>query len=225
MEDRRVMRLRAGGLVEHADLSCMVPSHLNDMTTDPMGGAYVGNLGWDDERDEGIHDTILIYADADGAPEVVADGLVNPNGMALSADGRTLLVNETFAARTTAFDVARDGSLRNRRVWADYAGAHFGRVGEALASGAILPDGIALDRDGAAWIGDCRGSGTARVAEGGEVLDFVSTGKHAAFAVALGGDDGRTLYVCTAPAYSANGLTSGDGAMCSVRVEVPGVGH
>ena len=201
MEDRRVLRLGPSGLVEHADLSRMAPWHLNDMVTDSLGGAYVGNLGWDDERDDEIHETILIYVGLNGAPKVVADGLVNPNGMALSADGHTLLVNETFAARTTAFDVAPDGSLRNRRVWADYAGENFSRVSEALASGAILPDGIALDRDGAAWIGDCRGSGAVRVAEGGEVLDFVSTGEHAAFAVALGSDDGRTLYICTAPAY------------------------
>ena len=225
MEDRRVLRLGPSGLVEHADLSRTAPWHLNDMVTDSSGGAYVGNLGWDDERDDEIHETILIYVGLNRAPKVVADGLVNPNGMALSADGHTLLVNETFAARTTAFDVAPDGSLRNRRVWADYAGEKFSRVSEALASGAILPDGIALDRDGAAWIGDCRGSGAVRVAEGGQVLDFVSTGEHAAFAVALGSDDGRTLYICTAPAYDANGLTPGDGAMCSVQVEVPGVGH
>ena len=121
------------------------------MVADSLGGAYVGNLGWDDERDDKIHDTILIYVGVNRAPKIVADGLVNPNGMVLSADDRTLLVNETFAARTTAFDVAPDGSLRNRRVWADYAGENFSRVSEALASGAILPDGIALDRDGAAW--------------------------------------------------------------------------
>ena len=151
MEDRRVLRLGPSGLVEHADLSrawCLGTSMTWSPT--PWAARTWATSAGTTERDDEIHDTILIYVGLNRAPKVVADGLVNPNGMALSADGHTLLVNETFAARTTAFDVAHDGSLRNRRMWADYAGENFSRVSEALASGAILPDGIALDRDGAA---------------------------------------------------------------------------
>ena len=81
------------------------------MVVDAEGRAYVGNLGWDDEHEDRIRSTVLIRVDPDGAATVVADDLVNPNGMAITPDGRTLLVNETFAARTTAFDIGPNGSL------------------------------------------------------------------------------------------------------------------
>lgn len=224
MQDRRVLRLGSRGLTVHADLRSLAPWHLNDMVVDAAGRAYVGNFGWDDESDERIRDTVLIRVDPDGCASVAAEGLVNPNGMAITADGGTLLVNETFAARTTAFDIGRDGSLSGRRTWAAYADEGFATVGEALAAGAILPDGIALDAEGAAWLGDCRGDAAVRVAEGGTVLERVSTGDDAAFAVALGGEDRSVLYICTAPPYGPGGLTLGRGAMCRVHVEVPGAG-
>jgi sugar lactone lactonase YvrE len=226
MTDRRLLRLRRGRLEEVADFSGHAPWHCNDMVVDDAGRAYVGNFGWDDETDPSIRTTVLLRADPDGGVCVAADGLVNPNGMAITPDGRMLLVNETFAARVTAFDRAGDGTLGNRRVWAAFAEQRFSSVPEALMAGVVLPDGIALDREGAAWLGDCRGSGAVRVAEGGEVLETVSTGDHASFALALGGGDRRTLFLCTGPAFGgADPSTRHAAAMCRTRVRVPGAGR
>jgi sugar lactone lactonase YvrE len=223
MVDRRLLRLDPAGLVEVADLSRLAPWHLNDMVVDAEGRAYVGNLGWDDETDPVVVPTVLLRVDPDGEVIIVAEDLVNPNCMAITPDGRTLLVNETFAARISAFDRAPDGSLSNRRTWAAFADRPFATVPEALASGVLLPDGIAIDAAGAVWVGDCIGTGSARVAEGGEWLDFVSTGPDATFAVALGGPERRTLYLCTGPRYDASSpAASRAGALRAIEVDVPG---
>ena len=222
MADRRLLRLVGNVLVEVADLSSHAPCDLNDMVVDREGRAYVGNLGWDDETDPVIVSTGLLAVDLRGQVSAVADDLVNPNGMAIGADGRTLLVNETFAARVTAFDRAADGALTRRRTWATFTDRQFATVPEALASGALLPDGMALDAEGALWLGDCAGGGATRVAEGGIRLDHVSTSPWATFAVALGGREGRTLFLCTAPPYRHGGLSRArDGALRSVDVAVP----
>ncbi len=222
MEDRRLMRLEGRGLVEVADLSGHAPWHLNDMVVDAEGRAYVGNLGWDDETDPRIVSTVLLRVDPDGAVTVAADELVNPNGMAIAPDGRTLLVAETFAARVTAFDREPDGTLTNRRTWAAFSDRSFRTLPEALGSGVVLPDGIALDAAGALWLGDCHGRGAVRVAEGGRQLDAISTAPHATFALALGGASGRTLFLCTGPPYGDGDPSSRPaGTMRRVDVAVP----
>ena len=109
--------------------------------------------------------------------------LMFPNGTVITPDGRTLIVAETLGARLTAFDVAADGTLSNRRVWAEVPGR--------------APDGICLDADGAVWLADALGSDCVRVAEGGDVLATV-TPSQTPFACMLGGPDGRTLFMCTA---------------------------
>jgi sugar lactone lactonase YvrE len=223
MVDRRLLRLDGGRLVEVADLGAHAPWHCNDMVVDEAGRAYVGNFGWDDETDPRIAPTCLLRVDPDGRVTVAAEDLVGPNGMVITPDGGTLLVCETFAARVTAFDRAPDGALGNRRSWASFTRERFATVPEALAAAVILPDGVALDEEGAVWLGDCRGAGAVRVAEGGEILDFVPTGAHAAFAVALGGDDRRTLFVCTAiPSGAGDHRRVRSGALRRRRVEVPG---
>jgi len=205
MVDQRLLSFVGGALTEVADLSPYASWRCNDMVVDADGGAYVGNFGWDATLDPTIRPTSLVRVetsgDAAGEVTVVADELVCPNGMAITPDGRTLLVNETFAARVTAFDRASDGSLTNRRVWASFSERPFGTSLEAAAAGVILPDGMALCEDGAIWLADCRGSGASRVAEGGAVLDYVPTGDRATFACALGGSDRRTLYLTTARPY------------------------
>jgi sugar lactone lactonase YvrE len=224
MEDRRLLRLEGDSLAEVVDLRAHAPWHLNDMVVDADGRAYVGNLGWDDEDDPTIASTVLLRVDPDATVEVAAEDLVNPNGMAITTDGGTLLVNETFAARVTAFDRAPDGTLSNRRTWAAFSDRPFRTVPEALASGALLPDGMALDASGALWLGDCRGGGATRVGEGGVRLDFVPTAPHSTFAVALGGADRTTLFLCTGPPYGdADPSLARAGALRSVEVAVPGV--
>lgn len=224
MVDRRLLRLDGDVLSEVADLSGLAAWHCNDMVVDDDGRAYVGNFGWDDESDPAVHSTVLVRVDPDGSTHVAADDLVFPNGTVISDDGRTLLVAETFVARISAFDRATDGTLGNRRTWAAFSEPFTSTV-DACASGVPLPDGMALDAEGALWIGDAAGSGALRVAPGGKILEKVPTGDHAVFAVALGGADRRTLFMCSARPYGKGDPRAEHVArLLSCRVDVPGVG-
>jgi len=205
MVDQCLLSFDGTTLTQVADLSRYASWRCNDMVVDADGGAYVGNFGWDASIDPTIRSTALVRVETSGSAagdvRVVADELVFPNGMAITPDGRTLLVNETFAARVTAFDREPDGSLTNRRVWASFSELPFETSLQAAAAGVILPDGMALCEDGTVWLADCAGSGVSRVAAGGSVLEYISTGDHATFACALGGADRRTLYLTTARPY------------------------
>jgi sugar lactone lactonase YvrE len=208
--DRRLLRLEGdGSLALVADLGELAPWHTNDLIVDELGGAYVGNFGWDDTADPRIQPTVLIRVAPDGRAAVVATDLVFPNGMALSPDGRTLIVAETFAGRVSAFERAADGTLGARRAWADFAPGRYATIPELIASGSPLPDGIALDAEGALWMADAAGTAALRVADGGEVLERVESGdERAVYAVALGGDDGKTLFMCTSVAYGKGDPTA-----------------
>lgn len=122
----------------------------------------------------------------DGTVTKAADGLLFPNGMALTADGGTLIVAETFGAWLTAFAVAADGTLTDRRIWADLSGA------------GIYPDGICLDTDDAAWVATATQPRCVRVLDGGEIVEEAGFSQNF-YACALGGPDRRTLYAMTAP--------------------------
>jgi len=224
MLDRRLLRLTAGELVEFADLSSVAPASCNDLLVDDAGGAYVGNFGWDPALDLTVQPTCLIRVAPDGSATIAADDLVFPNGAVLTPDRRTLLISETFASRISAFDVASDGKLSNRRAWAE-----FGDPGKLLpdtvASGLPLPDGMALDAEGAIWIGDAAGPGAHRVTEGGEIVETVETGELSVYAVALGGEDRRTLYMCASPPLlRTNPAEQHLARLLSCRVDVPGAG-
>ena len=230
MVDRRLLRLAGDDLVEVADLSAHATWHCNDMVVDGDGRAYVGNFGWDEATDPVIKAAVLQRVDPDGSVHVVADELICPNGMAITPDGTTLLVNETFAARVSAFDIHSDGSLSGRRIWAAFSDRPsepgrlpFATVPEALESGALLPDGMALDAEGAVWLADCHGGGATRIAEGGERLDQVSTAPHATFATALSDDpDEPTLFCCVTFPYGAGDPSvQHEGTLRTCPVEVP----
>lgn len=232
MLDRRLVRIEDGEPVAAADLSDCTPWPANDLLLDGDGGAYVGDFGWDVASDPAIAPARLMRVDPDGRARVEVEEVVFPNGMVLADGGRTLLVAETFAARVTAFDRAPDGSLSNRRAWADFAAGEaaparpFATTVEACAAGVPLPDGIALDADGALWIGDAHGAGALRVRAGGEVLDRVEVGEgQTAYAVALGGADGRTLFLCAAvPLGEGDPAEQQAARLLSCRVDVPAAG-
>jgi len=210
MEDRRVVRVEGGDLVTHADLSPWATFHCNDMVVDAVGRAYVGNFGFDLHAGAPPVPAVLVRVDADGTAQPVAEDLVFPNGTVITPDGSTLVVGESFAARLTAFDIGSDGSLANRRVWAQLEGA--------------VPDGICLDAEGSIWVASPTSNEVLRVREGGEVTDRVATDR-GAFACMLGGDDRRTLFICTSgssdPVESAQQRS---GRIESVRVAVAGAG-
>jgi len=203
MRDRRVLRVRDGGEPElHADLSELAPWHLNDMVVDAEGRAYVGNFGFDIMSGATIRSTGVVRVDPDGTAAVAADDLRFPNGTVISPDGRTLVVAETLAGRLTAFDVGDDGSLANRRVWAQLGEvADTDDMGELIAAGGVAPDGIALDADGAIWAADALGGRVLRVREGGEIVEEIAPGT-GVFACGLAGAEGRTLVMCAAPSFA-----------------------
>lgn len=208
MGDHRVLRLEAGGAVEHADLTPLVTGHVNDMLVDRSGRTYVGNFGFDFLGGASPAPANLVLVDPDGAARVVADGLMFPNGMALADDGATLLVAEMLAARVTAFAVGEDGSLSERRSWAELPER--------------TPDGLALDADGNLWVASSLTAEVLLVAPGGEVLETLPTAPRLAPACALGGPDGRTLFLAlaeTSPEQLAQGISRG--RIDSLTVTVP----
>lgn len=225
MRDKRLLvRETDGRLTEHADLSGLAPGVLNDMLVDERGRAYVGDFGFDLMAGAPMRDTGLIRVDPDGTATSVAEDLRFPNGMVLLPGG-VLVVAETFAGRLTAFDVAEDGSLRDRRVWAAFGEVpDTDDVEQALGALAVGPDGLCSDAEGAIWVADALHARVLRVREGGEVLDEISTGA-GVFACMLGGEDGRTLFLCTAPSFAEHERRPArEAELRAVRVEVPRAG-
>jgi sugar lactone lactonase YvrE len=211
MTDRRLLRLETdGSLSEHADLSDLAGYHCNDMCVDGEGRAYVGNFGYDTRGDPELKLADLIRVDPDGSTSVAAKGFAFPNGTVITPDGGTLIIGETRGNCLTAFDRASDGTLSNRRVWADL--------------GKNFPDGICLDAEGAVWVADPRNKETIRVVEGGEVVERISTGRYGSFACTLGGDDRKTLCICTSSGSGPGAAERRDGRIEAIRVRVPGAG-
>lgn len=210
MAERKLLRLEAQGLVEHADLSQLASFDCNDMVVDRHGRAYVGNLGFDVFGGAPMQPAALVMVTPDGQARTVADGLLFPNGAVITPDGKMLIIAETFGYRLTAFDVASDGSLSGRRSWADL--------------GAVMPDGICLDAEGAVWAGSPLTSEFLRIREGGAITDRIAC-TQPAIACALGGADGHSLYLVSGPTTRPEeALAARSGRIDSVRVPVPGAG-
>jgi sugar lactone lactonase YvrE len=169
-----------GKLVTHADLGGLAGG-FNEIVADGRGNAYVNGGVFDFSTGTGSGVVALVRPD--GSTRQVADGIAFGNGMAITEDGSTLIVAESWARRLSAFDIASDGSLSNRRVWADL--------------GDSPPDGICVDAEGAVWFADVPNKCCVRVREGGEVLQTIELNR-GGFACMLGGPDGRTLFVCAA---------------------------
>jgi len=216
MWTRELRRIDAGGnCTVHADFKHLPGDRLNDMVMDGQFRAYIDNnarprerTGPDDDRDLGDS---LIMLDAQGNSRIVASGgIIMPNGIAMTADMKTLILAEVFARRLTAFTIADDGSLVDRRLFA--------------STGRATPDGICLDAEGAVWLSSPHSRECIRILEGGKVTHRIS---YPVWSVCprLGGPDGRTLFVAT--------TTGGDmktfrettqGRIETVTVDVPGAG-
>lgn len=213
MNDRRLLRLDGRSLVEVADLSGLAPAPCNDMLVDARGRAYIGNFGFDLQARAPFAPTALIMVTPDGAARVVAQEMHFPNGAVLTPDGRTLIVGESYGQRLTAFDVAADGTLANRRIWAQLHGKGVG------------PDGICLDSEGAVWLASPVSREVLRVREGGEVTHRIPT-QAQAVACMLGGEERRTLFVLTGRVLVTpeQSLAERSGMILTTRVDVPGAG-
>jgi sugar lactone lactonase YvrE len=222
MLDQRVLKDDGSGLTTFAELEEHTDGPLNDLLVDPDQGIYVGNFGFGPEATE-ITPTSLLRLDADGTPTVVAEDVIFPNGMAITPDGATLYLAETFAYRISAFDRAPDGTLSNRRTWAEFESAPSPTVAHVLEVDAVSPDGIWLDAEGALWVADAGGSGALKMVDG-EVVDRIPVAAGTAvYALTLGGDNGNTLFMCTAAAMGKDDhqkARTGRVLMCDV--DVPG---
>ncbi|MCC7121904.1 MAG: SMP-30/gluconolactonase/LRE family protein [Gammaproteobacteria bacterium] len=183
MADRALMRHTHGRLEKVADLSPWATGDCNDMVMDAHGRCYVGNFGYDLLADATPTPAKMVCVEPDGRARAVADGLQFPNGAVIMNGGRTLVVAETFGNCLTAFDIAADGSLSNRRTFA--------------ALGEHTPDGICLDTDGGIWVASFVTSVFLRVKDGGAITDTVEVPGKRAVACQLGGEDGRTLFCLT----------------------------
>jgi len=204
MRDRRVLRREPDGtLVEHADLSELATGHLNDMLVDDAGRAYVGNFGFDLMSGAPLRTANLVRIDPDGTAQVAADGLAFPNGMALVDGGATLVVAESFGNRLGGYTVGAGGELLERRDWATFGPYPTSDdLGEVLGALSVVPDGICAAPDNTVWVTDAGHHRAVRVAEGGEIVAEVSSGELQVFACALGGAEGRTLFLCAAPSFA-----------------------
>ncbi|WP_367109951.1 SMP-30/gluconolactonase/LRE family protein [uncultured Psychrobacter sp.] len=223
MKDRKVMRLEDNGeLVVHADIWEHCGGHANDMVVAPNGNAYVGNFGFDLMGGADHENTGLVLVNPDGSSQVVAEGLSFPNGMVISADQKTLIVNELFGNRISQFDILDDGTLGKRRDFASFGAlGDEPNLGLRIENAKILPDGLALDSEGAVWIADTLNQRAVRIKEGGEILETIDTAPDGIFAVALGGIDGRTLFMCAAPDWDeASRKAETKGRMLATQVKV-----
>lgn len=186
--EEALLELRPDGSTStYADLSQLSQYGCNDIVIDGRGNAYVNNGNFDFAAGPPAGDRapgFVALVRPDGSATVVADDLAFPNGMAVTPDNATLIVAESYRNRLTAFAINADGTLGERRVWAE------------LGSG--VPDGICIDADSAVWFADVPNQWCRRVREGGDVLDTVQLDR-GGFACILGGGPGEPrLYIVAA---------------------------
>lgn len=208
--DSAILRQEAdGSLVTHADLSELSTKPWNELVVDGRGNAYVNNIGFDFGTEEPAAGIVALVS-PDGAVRQVADDVAFPNGMAVTPDNSTLILAESYGNRLTAFDIEADGSLTNRRVWAEVEDH---------------PDGICLDADGALWYADVGNQRCVRIREGGEILQTVKIDR-GAFACMLGGPGNSTLHIIAAawggPETAGQGNT---GVVLTTPAPAPAAGY
>ena len=204
-------RGKDGVLQRHADLSGHFRHHANDMVVDRAGNAYVGEVGF--HPDEEARSTCVLLVRPDGSVEVAANDMMTPNGSVITNDHRTMVVAESRQRRLTAFSIASDGTLQDRRV--------FAQLGLDQ-----VPDGICLDAQGCIWVASPRARSVLRVDANGTVVQSIATGELKPYACMLGGDDRRDLFVCMAADHDPAGTRRDRrGAIGVISVEVPGAGY
>jgi sugar lactone lactonase YvrE len=225
MRDGRLLRRETDGtLACHADLSGYINGHLNDMVVDTHGRAFIGEFGFDLMGGADFKPAGLLRVDPDGTVTKAAGDMWFPNGSVITGDG-TLLVDETFGNRVSAFDITEDGTLANRRTWAKFGELPSdSELGKLLVQVVVAPDGCCLDADGALWIADGLGGRVIRVRSGGEITEEIQAGT-GVFACMLGGADGRTLFICTAPDFQEQARRNAREAnLVTARVDTPRAG-
>jgi sugar lactone lactonase YvrE len=207
---RKIYKCNATGQSLLADLSSVARVCLSDGVHDGRGGMYINDVGFDylDPTVEPVPAGLIVYVNAQGESFVVAGDLFSPHGMVVTPDNSTLIVAETLGHRLTAFEIEQDGSLQNRRVWAQFQSD-------------VRPDGICLDIEGSVWVAS-KSPTTLRVCEGGKI-DHQVVSKRSVFGITLGGPENRHLYLCTSVASDPVITRRHPDATIDVaEVEIPG---
>jgi sugar lactone lactonase YvrE len=203
-ESRQVLRYDGETVTAVADLSGIVPANLGDMVVDDAGRAYVGS--------QAFEGGVIVRVDPDDRFAVVAGALDFPNGMVITDDGHTLIVAESIGRRLTGFTIGTDGSLSDRRIFADGLDAP--------------PDGICLDAEGGIWTSMTLAHKFERITEGGTVTDRIDMGDRTAIACTLGGPERRTLFMLSSTsAYPQRLVGTKLSRLDVVTVDVPGAGR
>ena len=219
METGKLLRREPDGeLVEHADLSSLARGSINDMIVAADGTAYVGDMGarLSVEGSERVPGQSIRVA-PDGAVSCAADDLASPNGHILTDDGRTLIVAESGGIAAHRVRRARDGTLANRRTYAELTPEKDGVPVAARRH---------LSRRRRRWVADPIGARVFRVREGGEVTDSIGFDDVIPVACVLGGDDRRTLFMCVAAHWKRDIVTAArTGRIDACEVDVPGAGR
>ncbi len=209
MRDRLLLQMSGAAPPEVlADCSGVAPFEINDLVVDDAGHAFISQFGFDFHGGARFQRAPLLRVDPDGSVHEATDGLRMANGLVVTADGSTLVAAESTGKDLVAFDLAADGTLSNRRVWAELP---------------EYPDGICIDAQDGIWIASPVGDCCARVLEGGEVTDVVDfPGRHT-IACAIGGDVGHTLFVCTSSTQGEPDRSRAEraAALEAVAVRVP----
>ncbi len=206
---RRLLRRQPdGSLVQHADLSGVSDKPWNDIVADDRGIVYVNSIGFDFPGGQ-FAPGLVVLITPDGTVRQVAGDLAFPNGMAITPDGVTLVVAESYAERLTAYDIGNDGGLANRHVWAQTPGDH--------------PDGICMDADGAIWYADVGNKHCVRVREGGQVLATADLDR-GAFACALSRGNNPRLFV-VGQIYGGPESPQPSGRLVAFPAPAPGAGR
>ena len=202
-EDRKVLRYDGEAVTTVADLSDIAPANLGDMVIDDVGRAYVGSQAYEGG--------VIVRLDLDDSATVVARDLDFPNGMVITPDRTTLIVAESIGRRLTAYTIGLDGSLSDRRIFAD------GLDGP--------PDGITLDAEGGVWASMTLANQFERIVEGGAITERIDMGDRTAIACTLGGPERRTLFLLSSTdAYPQRLVGTKLSRLDAVIVDVPGAG-
>jgi len=211
---RRIHRLEGAALQPVAGISDITTFCLSDGIVDAHGRLYVGDIGYNfvDPAAKPVETCVIVLVGPGGQTSVVADKLFFPNGMVITPDGRTLIVGETLGHRLTAFDIQEDGSLGNRRIWAQLPSS-------------VSPDGICLDAEGAVWCANPEGEDSVvRVRQGGEITDRIKVDTHA-YAVMLGGPERKHLFICASGSHDPAEIHRNPSASFQiVEVDISGAG-
>ena len=203
-----------GTMVRHAELGPIAGGGWSEIVVNSNGSVYVNSINFDFMAGAQPPPApgIVALVTHDGSARQVADGIAFPNGMVITPDGSTLIMSESFTGRLLAYDIAPDGGLSNRRVWAEGIG----------------PDGICLDAEGCIWTHDPQTHSAARVREGGDIVERIPVEKDL-FATMLGGPDGQTLFLMLAEWDGVENvdaqIAKRTGEVRTAHVDVPHAGH